>query len=551
MSLAALRARGALRSLTARPVWLAIALVLLAGVTYGAYRLVEYGVTWIYDYPLITTIAPAVTQRSLEGLFLMLMAAVLFSVLIASIGTLYGSDDLELLLAHPTSQIRIFGMKILELFINAAGLPLAFTLPVLAGIGAALDAHPLYYPISILAAAALYALPVTLGALLALVLVRFSPAGRVREVATAVSITAAAAALLGLRALRPEQLTQITAQDSEAFERFLSGFARLEIGWLPPAWATNASWAALDGNLHGSLLALLALGAAGLTLAGILAHIAFARGWVRSLDTTPAPRTRAAQPTPAWEQLLTARLGTIGAIIVKDARVFTRDVQQWSQIIVLVALAGVYFLSLASIPIPNQQFRDVMGGLNIAFVGFLVAGVALRIAYPSVSYEAGTYWLTQIEPIRKRDLVLAKFLFALPIMLTLGLGLGVAAGWLLDLSPTLAIAAPLAAIASGFAMTGLAVGMGAAHPRFDFTNPNELAMTPGAMAYMALALAYAALTTLLLARPAWNAIYNPNSTTYWLSGEGLTILAALTGITLLATLLPLWHGTRHLHTAEH
>lgn len=34
------------------------------------------------------------------------------------------------------------------------------------------------------------------------------------------------------------------------------------------------------------------------------------------------------------------RLGVTGAIIAKDARVFMRDVQQWSQLIVLAALAG-------------------------------------------------------------------------------------------------------------------------------------------------------------------------------------------------------------------
>ena len=84
MTLAALRLRGALRSLTARPAWLAGALVLLGGVTYGAYRWVVAGVRWLYASPLIETIAPAVTQRSLEGLFLMLMAAVLFIVLVAS-----------------------------------------------------------------------------------------------------------------------------------------------------------------------------------------------------------------------------------------------------------------------------------------------------------------------------------------------------------------------------------------------------------------------------------------------------------------------------------
>ncbi len=549
MTLANLRARGALRSLVARPVWLSVALVLLAGVTFAGYWLVRFGVTWLYAYPLIDTIAPAVTQRSLEGLFLMLMAAVLFSVLIASIGTLYGSDDLELLLAQPTSTARIFGMKVLELFVNTAGLPLLFTLPVLAGIGVALHAHPLYYVVGVLAAAALYALPVTVGALLALLLVRVSPAGRVREVATAVSISAAAAALLGLRALRPEQLTQITPQDSAAFDHFLTAFARLDIGWLPPAWATNASWAAIDGRLGSSLFVLVGVGVAGLAVTGTLARLAFARGWVRSLDTSPAARIRPARPVPAWERFLTRHLGVVGAIIAKDARVFVRDVHQWSQIIVLVALAGVYFVSLAAIPVPTQQFSDVMGAMNIAFVSFIVAGVGLRMAYPSVSYEAGSYWLVQTQPLRKRDLVLAKFLFALPPMLALGLGLGLSAGKVLDLSPTLAFGAPLAAAFSAIGLTGLAVGMGASQPRFQYTNPNELAMTPGALAYMGLALGYAAFITLLLARPAWVAIRHPGGG-YWTSVEGSLILALLVAVTLLTAALPLWLGTRSLARGE-
>ncbi len=550
MTLVQLRLRGAARSLTARPLWLIGAALLLGGVTYAAYRGVLAAVRWLYAYPLIDTIAPAVTQRSLEGLFLMLMAAVLFSVLVASIGTLYGSEDLELLLAHPTSTARIFGMKVLELFVNAAGLPLLFTLPVLAGVGVALHAPALFYLVSSLAAVALYSLPVTLGSLLALVLVRFSPAGRVREVATAVSISAAAAALLGLRALRPEQLLRLDAQDSEAFEAFLTAFARLEIGWLPPAWATNASWAALEGRLHAGLAVLLLVGALGLLVTGVLARLAFARGWVRSLDAAPPVRYRRAGRQPAGERLLVRGLGAAGAIIVKDARVFTRDVQQWSQVIVLAALAGVYFVSLSAIPVPTQQFRDVMGALNIAFVSFIVAGVALRMAYPSVSYEGAAYWLLQTEPVRKRDLVLAKFLFVLPLMTVLAVGLGIAAGRVLDLSPTLAFGAPLAAGFSALGLTGLAVGMGAAHPRFKYTNPNELAMTPGALAFMGLALVYSTLVTLVLARPAWTALRQPSATAYWSSAEGLAVLAALAALTLVATVFPLWHGVRHLSRHE-
>ena len=292
MTLAGLRTRGALRALAARPVWLVAALTLFGALGLGIFRGTRAAVAWLYAYPLVGSIAPAVVQRSLEGLFLVLMAAVLFSVLVASIGTVYGSADLEFLLALPTSSARVFAMKVVELFVNTAGLPLVLTVPALAGVGAALSAHPGYYLVATVAAAALYSLPVTVGALLALALVRFAPAGRVREVATAVSIGAAALALLGLRALRPERLARLDLQDADAFESFLAAFARLDIGWLPPAWATKASWAAIGGEPSAAAAALAGAAVAGLLLTAGAARLAFVRGWVRSVDSPPAPRRR-------------------------------------------------------------------------------------------------------------------------------------------------------------------------------------------------------------------------------------------------------------------
>lgn len=373
MTLVELRSRGALRALAGRPAWLAVALVLSGGLAYATFSGTRAAVAWLHAYPLVGSIAPAVTQRSLEGLFLVLMAGVLFSVLVASVGTLYGSADLPFLLAQPSRAAGVFSMKTLELFVNTAGLPLLLTAPALAGVGVALHAHPLYYPVAIIAAAALYSLPVTLGALLALVLVRVAPAGRVREVATATSIAAAALALVGLRALRPERLATLDLADSDAFEAFLAAFARLDIGWLPHAWATNASWAALTGRFHPALPTLLGLAAAGSLLTAALARLAFERGWVRGLDAAPAPRSTV-RAEPAWERRLVRRCGPTGALLLKDWRVFFRDVEQWSQLVVLAALAGVYLLSMAALPVPTQQFRDVVGAFNIGFVAFIVAG---------------------------------------------------------------------------------------------------------------------------------------------------------------------------------
>jgi ABC-2 type transport system permease protein len=171
--------------------------------------------------------------------------------------------------------------------------------------------------------------------------------------------------------------------------------------------------------------------------------------------------------------------------------------------------------------------------------------------YPSVSYEGAAYWLTRVNPIRVRDLIAARFLFNLPIMLLLGLGLGLAAALVLDLSPVLALAAPVAAVCAAIATTGLAVGMGAANPRFHFTNPNELVMTPGALAFMTLASGQAALTGILFARPAWMAMRGSGDASYWLAPEGLLVLALLLMLTLAVTLLPLSYGARRLQRSEH
>lgn len=545
-----LRLTGSLRAVLARPVWLTVSALLLGSVLVAAYAAVSYGTRWVKNYPLIESIAPAVIQRSLEGMFLVLMATVLFSVLIASIGIIYGSQDLEFLLAQPVRPAQVFGLKVAELFVNAAGLPLLFTLPVLAGIGVALDASVGFYVVSFVATVALYALPVTAGALLALLLVRISPAGRVKEVATAVSIAAAAAALLGVRALRPEQLLNLDLADGEAFEVFLTAFTRLEIGWLPPAWAGNASWAALDGQLHPALLALLLLGSLGMVMTAGLSRLAFARGWVRSIDTQPVGRRLKARKQPWWERQLVHRLGTVGAILVRDVRGFFRDVQQWSQLIVLLALAGVYFVSLSAIPVPNQQFSDAVGGLNVAFMAFITAGVGLRIAFPTVSLEGNSYWLSQTQPVRAREIVLAKFLLVLPLMLLLGLVLGAAAIMLLDLGDLLAVASLIAALCSAVAFSGLAVGLGAAQPVFNHSNPNELAMSPAAFTYMGFALLFGAVITILLARPAWSAISAEADATYFLSPEGLVLLAAVLLLTAVTTLLPLWHGVKQLDRFE-
>jgi ABC-2 type transport system permease protein len=545
VTVVALRLRGVRNALRKTPGRYAAGGAFLGLVSWGLYEATLRGVRFVDGFPAIGTIADAALQRSVEALVTLLMLAVAFSVLTSAITTLYTADDLPFLLSLPVPTTQVFGLKVVETYVSSALVPTVVTLPVLAGLGAARDAPWSYYPTATVAVVALFALPVAMGALLALVLMRVAPAGRVKEAATALSVVLAAGLVFALRALRPEQLTDLTPEE---FEALLTTFADLGVGWLPPGWAGNAVWSGLSGtvSLSGPVLVLLAL--TSLAVVGRLAAFAYREGWIRGVDSVGVrrdPRPRAA----AWWERPFERLGASGALVVKDTRLLMRDPAQWSQLLVLAALAGVYLVSTMSVEVDQQRFRDALGTLNVAFLGFLLAGVGIRLAFPVVSLEGEGWWLVRTAPVRTAQVVVGKLLHVLPTMLALGVGLGLAQASLLDVSPTLATASIVAGVCAAIGVSALGVGLGAAFPRFDATNPAEVPMSPGGLLYMTSSLLFAAGLTVILAYPAWRALIDPTSAV-WASTEGRLVVAVAAGFTLLVAAGALTLGMARLHRLE-
>ena len=480
MILFAMRLRGVWNSVRRRPARYIVGLFFLALVYWGTLVLTQKGVAFIDSYPAIGSIADAVMQRSLEGLFAVLALGVAFSVLTTAVTTLYSSNDLAFLLSLPTPAVNVFYLKVAETYLNAALLPAIFTVPVLVGLGVERGAPPIYYLLSVVVLLSLYAVPVALGCFLALLLMRVAPAGRVKEVATAASVFFAAALVFGLRALRPEQLAALSPEE---FELLLRRFAELNVGWLPTTWASSAVWGGLSGEVTvgAALVALLSLVL--LLIIARMAAFAYREGWIRALDAGAPRLDPRVKKTPWWERAA-YRWGRGGSIVVKDNRLLIRDPTQWSQLLVLVALAGVYLVSVNSFDVDIQRFKDAIGTMNLAFLSFILAGVGIRMTYPMVSLEAEGFWLLRTSSLSSWQIVTIKFWNALPLMLLMGAGLGIATALLIDVSPTLAVAAPIAGICSSFVITGLGVGLGAAFPRFDATNPAEIPLSPGGLLYM-------------------------------------------------------------------
>ncbi|MFC4452285.1 putative ABC transporter permease subunit [Deinococcus sonorensis] len=484
-----------------------------------------------------------VFRRVLETGLLVLLSGVTFSAVTTAISTLYLSEDLNFLLALPLPVRRVFGLKVLETFLAAALVPTLLTVPLLVGLGLYRAAPAWFYPLAVLVSVLVYALPVGLGALLAVLLMRLAPVDRVREVATALGVLISAALVWALRSLHPERLLSRAADPAQldGVLRELSGGGG-SLAW-PQAWAAETMWQAALGHLSPALWPLLLVTPGLLLLATLLAGHAYQAGWARQQSSARLRLDAATRPPNRLEQLA-GRLGVSGLLAARDLQLTRRDPTQWSQLLVLVALAAVYLVSIRSLPLPPiPQFRGILGYVQLAFQGFVVAGVGVRLAFPAISLEGRAYWLLRTSPLTAWQLVRAKYVALLPVMLALSLTLAGSSAALLGLGPLLLLASLLIGAASALLITALGVGLGAALPRFTADNPAEIGFSAGGLIYTLLGLLTSLLLLALLARPAYLSValpgLYPGLSALW-TGWGLGGLLAL----LLFTLLGSWGALR-------
>ncbi len=520
-------------------------------VVYAELEGTRRAMTFLCDFGKIfsescSLVGRSVAQRALETGLIVLASGVTFSAITTAITTLYSSDDLNFLLAQPIPTSRVFALKLSETYLSAAGVPSLLTVPPLLAIGLFFHAPFWFFPLAVLSALLAYALPVGLGAGIAILLMRFAPAGRVREVATGLGVILSASLVYVIRAAKPEELLKRLANldNDSAITQFLTQFGTPSNPLLPSSWASRVIWDGARGSFSSSIYPLVILSALLLLVAGWLASKAYQEGWVRGLESSRVKLDPMPRVASGIENFF-GKFGASGHLIVKDARLLFRDATQWSQLLILVALGGVYVVSVRAFPITGELMKNAVGFMTLAFQGFVISGVGIRMAFPTVSFEGPGFWILRTGPISSRSIVLAKYWGALPPTLLLALVLGYFSASSLNLSAVLQFSSVLVAVSSALAITALGVGVGAALPRFKADNPAEVAVSAGGLLYMVLSLFYSGFLVLIVARPAYLSVTQPNlypGLSYFASLEGFLVLGLMLVFTVVGTIAPLWYG---------
>lgn len=428
----------------------------------------------------------------------------LLSNVIAALSNFFLARDLDQLAAAPVAPWTLYRARLSETAMHSSWMVALLLVPIVAAYGIAYEASMSYVGFVLLVLFPFLMIPAIVGAAITLVLVNVFPARRTRDLLSVISALAIAGLIVLFRAARPEQLAR-----PEGFKDFVQFVASLDAPsspWLPSEWTSAAIMSWLRGHavmeplvrLWGAMLVLLTLGAT-------LHRLGWSRGFSQAQEG--ANQRGTASDARPWLDRAFAFLGpTRRELVIKELKVFARDSTQWSQLVMLAVLMVVYVANVRYLPLSGggltTLLRNVIPFLNLALAGFVLASVAARFVFPSVSLEGRSFWLLRSSPLAMHDLLWSKFWTGAVPLLVLALVLVGVTNAMLDVQPFVQVVSLTAIAALVFPLTALALSYGTFYPRFESENAAQIPTSFGGLLFMMTAIALIGAVAFLTGRPA-------------------------------------------------
>lgn len=502
-------------------------------------------------------IGEVLAVKLLSLMLLSFLAILLLSNVIAALSSFFLARDLELLMASPTDPLRIYGARLTETATYSSWMVMLMMVPVLTSYGVVYGGGLPFVAVSLVALMSFFIIPAVIGSAVTLLLVNVFPARRARDLLALIGLLGAAAVILLVRLLRPEQI-----MSPEGFNDVVDFIAALQTPagtWLPSEWAAEAIMAPLRTRAADWFpLLLLVSTAAALVVIGAWLHGRFfPEGFSRAQEGASLKESR-----PRGAGVLDRAFGWLTpatrSLVVKDIRTFFRDTTQWSQLILLAVLVVVYVYNIKVLPLFTGVevgffLVNVVSFLNLGLAGFVLAAISARFLFPAVSLEGRTLWLLRSSPLVLRRLVWSKYavnvvpLLVLAVLLTLGTNV------ILRVGPFMMALSLVSIVVMTFAIAALALGFGALFPRFDTANAADIPTGFGGLVFMMTATGYLAAVIILEAWPVY-AVLRARLDGVPLSGGAVAWLVGGLGGALLvsaaAIVLPLRAAVRRVGAVE-
>ncbi|MBL7663251.1 hypothetical protein JNK13_10930 [bacterium] len=467
-----------------------LAVILLGVLVYGVFR----GTLWTLAIIQETLTLAFLPPSSIIGtIFVPVFVFLVIANLIEALGSLFLSRSLETIIKSPLPPFSLFIAKTVEIGVSSSWMVVLFVSPIIFGFWVFHHGDFWFFLHALLVFLPFLALAVWTAMLIAILFASFFPANRTREVFIILGIGLVFGFLLFLRVLAPEKAGGLFSVENIFL--VLDQLARPDLLISPPYWAGVALGERLQSsgqevNQFFAILyiAAICLGALTFLLFRTLHFAAFSKA--QSLKQGVSINSRASQRR--WAALIGDRYSAARGVIVKDYKVFFRDLAQASQSLMLLGIAAFYVAGIQliyrfNVMLPGWeakswgQFLMLISAMTEAFI---ITAVCSRFVFPSVSLEGESFWVLQTSPQSIKSIMRYKFWgWFIPVATTCSLVFcvgtrSIGAPW------AIVILKALATVVVCFGMVGLAIGFGSRFANFKWEHSAQLSAGFGNMVFM-------------------------------------------------------------------
>jgi ABC-2 type transport system permease protein len=444
----------------------------------------RWGLDQLNNIPLLIYVPPSLP---LGLMLMMLLVMTSLTALASALGSFYLADDVETILASPTSSLSFFVARLVYVLCTVAWMPFIFVSPVLAAMAASYQLSAWFIPAAFATFLPFFLIPASFGTLIATIFMATISQRWAKLVIRVAIVAALALTLFVLHGL----VEAITSRSSEGqMLRLASSLAIAQSPWLPSAWAASILSEILvpSGKDITPRLALLYSCALGVTgVAHISLHVLHPRGFSRAL----ARRAIASSASPGSVDRSRNRLPQPAALIHKDLRSLTRDIAQSTQIIFLGGLCLFYLGNLKTLVALDTFATDSSVNwqraffiIHTAITAFFTSSICTRLVFTSLSLEGKNYWILQTAPVRFREVLRAKFLgWYVPVAILSSLLFSIGTQILIE-RWELTLLFGLLSFFVSYGIVGMGIGLGAYFADFSWEHPSQLALSVGSLIYM-------------------------------------------------------------------
>ena len=454
-------------------------------------------------------IGDILARHLLAMVLLIFFSLLIFSHIITALSNLYLSQDLELCHSLPATLTEIFLSRCFFTVIDSSWMLLVFGLPVMMAYGFVYHAGPDYYLSLIYVSFPLIIIAASLGIMVIMVLVRFFPAQRTRDIIMFLSVILIVILYLLFRFLRPERL--VNPDTFVSIAQYLSALKAPDSPYLPSHWATDLLWTRLTRYTESQILNHLLLWSTAFAMVVIdiwMAGLIYFSGFSKAQEAKRRSRT-GRRILEKMVSVITRPLGPdTTSLIAKDVRTFFRDNSQWSQLLLLGALVVVYLYNFSVLPLERSPIKSIylqnaLSFLNIGLAGFVISALSVRFIFPAVSSEGRAFWIILSSPLSLRRFLWSKYFAYLIPMLILAEMLIIYTNYLLRVTPFMMALSTVTIFFLVFGIVALGVGLGAVYPNFRHENIAQVATGFGGLVYMIISSVFIALIIMLEAGPVY------------------------------------------------